>query len=447
MKKVTIKNLEIYSPSINQNTESYTKDYNDDFDINNYLHFTIILNDDSSIWKYGSLYLLSKLKTFKKPEPKTLESIAYDLIDFINFCKKDEINYLSAERRILRPTYLYRNNLEKRLRNGLISLSVIRRRMGSVVGFYQYLIETENIFFKYPLWEKSMTTISFHNEHGFKKHKQVESKDVSRVIQRKNSTLTSNRIADGGTLKPLKKEEQQVLFDALYKIGNTEMTLSMLLSVVTGARIQTVFTLRLKQFMETVEHNVKEIDVNVGIGTLVDTKYGKPFVLKIPTWVYNKIKVYLDSERYKKRLDNAKHIFSNIEESYVFLTNRGIPYYAAKNDSYRKLYKEPQNGNSVRQFISSTLSKYLYIDEKPFDFSFHDLRATFGMNLLEELLELVDQKKIKLSFALMYVKDRMNHSSINTTERYLKFREANKVRNYVQNEFEIYLIGLLADDK
>ena len=71
------------------------------------------------------------------------------------------------------------------------------------------------------------------------------------------------------------------------------------------------------------------------------------------------------------------------------------------------------------------------------------MRATFGMNLLEQLLELVDQKKIKLSYALMFIKDRMNHSQLTTTENYLKFRETSKIRNYVQDDFEKYLKGLL----
>ena len=43
----------------------------------------------------------------------------------------------------------------------------------------------------------------------------------------------------------------------------------------------------------------------------------------------------------------------------------------------------------------------------------------------------------------MFIKDRMNHSQLTTTENYLKFRETSKIRNYVQDDFEKYLKGLL----
>jgi len=439
MKKYTIRNLQLYTPVLNQDKKTYTNKFNEDY----YLHFTVILNDDGSIWKHGTLYLLSKLKQFKQPDPKTLDAIAADLINFMKYCKEEDIDYLSARKRILRPTYRYRNYLENKFSDGLISANMIRRRMGSVVGFYQYLVELEGIHFKFPLWESSMTSITMLDKHGFKKQKQVESKDVSRVVQTKNNSISTDRISDGGNLKPLTKDEQEILFTTLQKIGNTEMTLAMLIAVTTGARIQTVFTLRLKQFEQLVDSNSKEIAIDVGYGTLVDTKFGKRYQIKLPCWIYQKIKIYIDSSRYKKRFSKAKHIFKERHEQYVFLTTRGVPYYAAKSDKYRVLYKEPPNGNSVRQFIGATLKNYLKKEDTGLEFSFHDLRATYGMNLLEQLLELVDQKKIKLSYALMFIKDRMNHSQLATTEGYLKFRETSKIRNYVQDEFEKYLKGLL----
>lgn len=443
MKKYTIRNLQLYTPVLNQDKKTYTNKFNDSFNEDYYLHFTVILNDDGSIWKHGTLYLLSKLKRFKQPDPKTINAIAADLIDFMRYCAEENIDYLSARKRILRPTYRYRNYLENKFSDGLISANMIRRRMGSIVGFYQYLVESEGVHFKFPLWESSMTSITMLDKYGFKKQKQVESKDVSRVTQTKNNSISTDRISDGGNLKPLTKDEQESLFTTLQKIGNTEMILAMLIAVTTGARIQTVFTLRLKQFEQLVDSNSKEIAIDVGYNTLIDTKFGKRYQIKLPYWVYQKIKIYIDSNRYKKRFSKAKHIFKERNEQYVFLTTRGIPYYAAKSDKYRVLYKEPPNGNSVRQFIGTTLKNYLKNEDTELNFSFHDLRATFGMNLLEQLLELVDQKKIKLSYALMFIKDRMNHSQLATTEGYLKFRETNKIKNYVQDEFEKYLKGLL----
>jgi hypothetical protein len=77
MKKVIIRDFKIYTPIRgDQNCE------NDSFDIDNFPHFPILLEDDGLIWEYGTLYLLSKLKSYKKPSSKTLDSIAIDLKDF-----------------------------------------------------------------------------------------------------------------------------------------------------------------------------------------------------------------------------------------------------------------------------------------------------------------------------------------------------------------------------
>jgi hypothetical protein len=110
MKKYIINKIDIYKPiSKAQSTQ------NENFDIDNFLHFPILTNDDGSVWKHGSLYLLSKLKNYQKPSPKTLDSIATDLKHFKEYCDSENIDYLSAPRKILRPTYLYRSHLQQLL--------------------------------------------------------------------------------------------------------------------------------------------------------------------------------------------------------------------------------------------------------------------------------------------------------------------------------------------
>ena len=184
MKKITLKRLDIFTPISKENSI-----VNEEFDINNFLHFPILINDDGSIWKQGSLYLLSKLKNYQKPSPKTLDSIATDLKTFKEYCDEENIDYLSAPRKVLRPTYLYRSYLQQLLRNGKISPNTIKRRMSAVVGFYEYLMNTEGIEFKFPLWESGITSISYQDNYGFKQYKQVNTKDVSKVVSRSNPDL------------------------------------------------------------------------------------------------------------------------------------------------------------------------------------------------------------------------------------------------------------------
>lgn len=422
MKKLTLKRLDIFTPVSKDQSIS-----NEEFDINNFLHFPILTHDDGSIWKHGSLYLLSKLKNYQKPSPKTLDSIATDLKHFKEYCDNENIDYLIAPRKVLRPTYLYRSHLQQLLREAKISPNTIKRRMSAVVGFYEYLINIEGIEFKFPLWESGITSITYHDSYGLQHIKQVKIKDVSRVTKKLNN-ISIDKIEDGGKLRPLSYKEQETLITNLQKINNTEMTLSFLIALTTGARIQTIFTLRKKHFEKELNDCDDLIPIKVGYGTSCDTKFQKIQNIYIPKWLYYKIKVYLNSPRYQKRKDNAKHIFKNDSEQYIFLTNRGTPYYVANDDPYRADYKEPPNGATVRQFIFQKL--------KSIDFSFHDLRATYGTNLFDKYMEQVQNKEITLSTALINIKERMSHSSLEITQRYLKYRENNKIKQNVQFEFE-----------
>ncbi len=440
MKKLTLKRLDIFTPISKEQSIP-----NEEFDIDNFLHFPVITHDDGSIWKHGSLYLLSKLKNYQKPSPKTLDSIATDLKHFKEYCDNENIDYLIAPRKVLRPTYLYRSHLQQLLRDGKISPNTIKRRMSAVVGFYEYLINIEGVEFKFPLWESGITSVTYHDSYGFQQSKQVQTKDVSRVISTSNPDLFDDAIVDGGRLHPLPQEQQFALVRALKTIGNTEMTLGFLIALTTGARIQTVFTLRKKHFENPLKHEEKEIKIRIGYGTDCDTKFNKLHTLILPSWLYQKVRIYLSSPRFKTREEKAVHIFDDQSKQYVFLTNRGAPFYAAHDDPYRYLYKEVPNGATIRQFIFNSLKNQLKMDGFKFDFSFHDLRATFGMNLLDKLMPLVDSKELKLSHALIHIKERLGHSSLSTTEKYLNFRERHKIKKQAQDNYERYLESLISE--
>lgn len=445
MRKLHLNKIDIFRPciknKINDSALQYLK--NEDFEIDNFLHYPVIINDDGSLWKHGNLYLLSKLKKYKTPSPKTLDSIATDLKDFKEYCKREEIDYLSANRKILRPTYLYRNYLQTLLNKGEISASVVKRRINTVVGFYKYLIESEGIKFKFPLWETGISSISYFDKYGIQQSKQVITTDIAKVPSSSNPDLFDDTIIDGGRLHPLTKEEQIELLKALKRIGNTEMLLAFLIALTTGARIQTVFTLRLKHFNKIPTEGESIIKIKVGHGTSCDTKFMKLYMLLIPVWLYTKVRIYINSPRAQNRRNKTKHIFDTNELQYVFLNNRGIPFYTAQDDKYRSLYSEAPNGNAVRQFISKTLKNELKKSEQNIDFSFHDLRASFGMNLFDKLTSQNSDNKNSSTDILIYIKERLGHSSLTTTENYLNFRKKHKIKKQAQDDFEDYIWALI----
>jgi len=138
------KTIENFSPSIVDSCK-YMQILNDDFNIDNFLHYPLLINNDGSLWKYGNLYLLSKLKVYTKPSSKTLDSIATDLKNFKEWCDAEDVDYLKTPRKVLRPTYMYRGYLQELLRDGKISANTVKRRISAVIGFYKYLVSPEKL--------------------------------------------------------------------------------------------------------------------------------------------------------------------------------------------------------------------------------------------------------------------------------------------------------------
>ncbi|MFV8157736.1 hypothetical protein ACNQ0Y_25465, partial [Enterobacter cloacae complex sp.6730552] len=205
-------------------------------------------------------------------------------------------------------------------------------------------------------------------------------------------------------------------------LQNTEMLLIHLIGLFTGARIQTVLTLKKSIFLHSSDTLNSEIRILTGANTDIDTKNNKSIVLVMPKWLYDMVRTYNNSDRALKRRNKTNCIIS---KEYLFLSNRGVPYYL------RRMHLESQyldsnintlhNGEAVRQFIKNRIIPLMREKLKnPFyTFKYHDLRATFGMNLTSSLLENVNKGKISLHDAREYVKNRMGHSSSTTTDLYL----------------------------
>ncbi len=417
----------------------YSKQTNHEYPRTDYNHFPIILNQDGSLWPHANRYLLKKIKSIIIPAYKTLESTACDLQHFRRWLDEENIDYLIFPKRVFaRPTYRYCAHLHDKINTGDIGRNTAKRRMNTIQNFYRWLT-IDGISFDYPLWQESDSYIAFRDGKGIKGTKQVKSTDLASSIRcPKQNKDYSEHLDDGGKLRPLPLNEQKAVVEALKCIANPEMTLSFFLALTTGARLQTVFTLRREHF-ELPMSNQQVIPIKVGIGTLVDTKYNKPMVLLIPQWLYQRINIYLQSERALRRFKHSQYVYASINQQYVFLTHSGFPYCISNQDPFIDRYKMPPRGNAITQFISQQLSPKLENNGHSFSFRFHDLRATFGMNLLEEKLsQSTDQAE--LFKILMYVRDRMGHTTISTTENYLNFRKNYHLAISIQSEFEKYLV-------
>lgn len=416
-----------------------------------FYHYPMIVDPDGSLWAEANRYLLSRLNGFVPAKRRTLESIAGDLAHFRQWLLEEEIDFLTVSARPrARPTYRYCTYLHDEIRQGRLKARTAKRRMSSLQNFYRWL-EAEGFKFDYPLWLEDEAALMFRDARGFQRRKSVKSTDLTRSFRIvKSNDDYSEYLDDGGKLRPLPKGEQVALIQALKAIGNTEMTLAFFLALATGARLQTVFTLRRQNFLDEPYQGAVSHRVKVGAGTPVSTKYGKQMVLLVPLFLYRRVQIYMNSERCRQRIKLSKHVYPEDGDQYLFLTRAGQPYYMAENDPFAFLYRSPPRGNAVTQFIRQQLKPELYRLGFEFEFRFHDLRATFGINLLEERLRdypLEDssmQNQPNFFRLLMYIRRRMGHANLATTERYLSYRQSFKLAESLQNGYECYLENLMA---
>ncbi|NHZ84186.1 hypothetical protein F2P44_33810 [Massilia sp. CCM 8695] len=232
-------------------------------------------------------------------------------------------------------------------------------------------------------------------------------------------------IEDGGKLRPLPADEQAWLRDALLTCDHTETILIHALALATGARIQTVLTFRVK----TVNSPIRGSGLvrilagpHRGHNTGIDTKNNKCITLQVPDWLYFDLQTYAGSDRARRRRKKAPG--GDHPDQYLFLSPQGLPLYVAKQDQHygERLSRHKKRGQTVRAYIAKYIIPHVRRSHSPtFSYRFHDLRATFGMNLMDACKKRIEAGEITYTAALNMVSGRMCHSSPVITERYFNY--------------------------
>ncbi|HJV88281.1 MAG TPA: site-specific integrase [Noviherbaspirillum sp.] len=415
--------------------------------------FPIVLCATGLPWVEATIYILFKLENAIEPSMSTFSGIADDLAAYRRFLDDEVIEWRNfPAQKLNRPTYRYSSHLRTAVCNGVIALSSAKRRMGTVVAFYNWMKSEGILDPAYAPWKESDVYIKFTGGLGFEFTKQLITTDVSIRVP-KQSDPYDGRIDDGGKLRPLSLSEQRQLVEALFVRGNTEMTLIHLLALLTGARIQTVLTFRVRHVRGLSAEQLNgdpssEIRCPIGPGTGIDTKMNKRMSLHIPLWFFRMLLTYVNSDRAQRRRSLA--VGGDTNEQYLFLSKYGAPLYSSKDDM--RVFDEtsdrrhPIKGQSVRKFICDAVIPYVRTKYNPtFRYQFHDLRASFGMNLTDRQLKLVEQKKRTLSQVREFVKVRMGHSSAATTDLYLQFRGNLNHIQHVTDDHDDHLWNLAAE--
>ncbi|MEB3767280.1 site-specific integrase [Acinetobacter sp. MD2] len=414
-----------------------------------YLNFPIIIQGDGHPSEILNLYLLKKLQRTIQYDFKTFASISNQLVDFQRFLEDEKLDCLKFHKlKQFNAIFKYRTRLIEHVNAGLISVSSASHRINAVVNFYRFLVTEDLVDHqRYGLpFQDVYKYVAVDNEFGARRKMAIKSHDLAIHVPAK--APNSEAIVDGGELSPLSVESQTVILKALQK-SSREYQLMFYLALFTGARLQTICTLRIKNLIGREPDSQGFIRLPVGAGTGIDTKFQKPMTLLIPNWLAQDLKIYINSAQAQQR--RRKSSYGDLDENYVFLTKLGTPFYTSKaeqqeliekikaSDSFGtrlKLYE----GEAVRSYLKVVLLPEIRLIDPQFSsFKFHDLRASFGMNLLESQLQHLPEGHSAM-IAVEYVQARMGHGNISTTLQYLNYKSRLQWRSKIKHEYESSLM-------
>lgn len=405
--------------------------------------FPVVLDASGVPWAEANVYLLTRIEDAIEPSMSTYSAIADGLGAFRHFLDDKGIDWTEFPlHKLSRPTYRFCGFLNLSIKAGEISASTASRWMSAVIAFYKWLRDEQILTPENKPWKESDRYVQFTDIRGARFSKKVTSTDVGIKVA-KGQDPYADTIDDGAKLRPLRKDQQLWLLEALAASQNTEMTLVHTFALVTGARIQTILTFRVRHtLIELEDPTLHELRFAVGPGTGVDTKGDKPGVLHIPVWFYEALRVYALSDRARGRRKRARG--GDTDDQYLFLSERGAALYQSKADALKfdstANLRHAKSGQAVRQFIAERVLPYIHEHHAPkFKYRFHDTRATYGMNLTDDRLSLVAQGQITLHQAREFVKTRMGHTSAAVTDRYLNYRSNLHLTRQVNSDYDSHL--------
>ncbi|KZZ48660.1 hypothetical protein A3759_27605, partial [Thalassolituus sp. HI0120] len=367
----------------------------------------MLIQGDGAPWDLGNLYLIclfQKKIAMQNLHMGTIKSHAECLLHYLRWIEHSQHSnpafnalYL-PENESMRVTYRYRRYLMSLIQKRIISAGTANKRIAAIVSFYKMLISEQlinPIDVEHLPYQVVIKTIMMTNKVGLRRIAEIGSSDLA--IQVPKAVVRAELVNDDGEkLRPLCEKEQELILDELSLSGSRVHQLIFWMALFTGARIQTIGTLRICSLKEAYESQAHKAEVllKVGPGTMIDTKGNKNYVLHVPTILVEKLLEYINSTVAKEA--RLKSFYGDTLNNYVFLTGAGQPYYTSRLEmedrqsseySTRLTLKErvnftPKTGQAIRTKVNE-LIKVLRENNVEFrSFRFHDLRASFAMNFL-----------------------------------------------------------------
>jgi integrase len=435
--------------------------------------FPFILRGDGTPWEIGNEYIMVRFQeecTHKRPRISTYTRKAEQLLQFLRWIEHNQAEgkpvneFTFPEQKHNRVTYAYHRYIKRRMKLEGWSVASAKFRLSVVVNFYRWIIRNypekiENEPFQE--WSERINQNGAFGGYGIN----VRVTDLSiKKSGAKAKPSEKGEILDGGErLTPLGLKEQEIFQHYLALYGNYTFQLMCWFALYTGARIQTIATMRISVLRKAYSIGAKtpkgDYRIRVGVGTDVDCKYSnsdmmKSYDIAMPENLVELLLEYADSDFARACRLADKSFYGDTDENYLFLSEVGTPYITSEKEiidrespeySKRISRRDRVNfvineGQSVWQWINR-LWKLIKQDHPDFrKFRFHDLRATFAFNDVCAGLDAgLDDSEIAQSLA-----DKMGHASPSTSMAYVRF---DRMTDKIATHQEFHSNKLRADIK
>lgn len=417
----------------------------------------VILQSSGIPWAIGNAYLLGQLSNPNVSNMKTLSARAIHLKYYLQYLEDTEQHFLDLPKIYHeRAPQRFKVFMIKILDNHDYSSEYINNILSTVAHFYTN-IRYESLVPENSLQNEPFTqikkTIMTTNQVGLAKSIDVITNDL-RIKSSRSQTPELGKIRDGGSVRPLTLEEQRAVFEGFKKnYASIELELMMRVAIETGARQQSVCTLSISCIRKAydaleADSSIAVTIVNVGNRFKADSKGGRLNRLMFGRELINDLIDYIDCERAENRRKKQNSFYNDTDDNYVFLTRNGNPYLTAQREIIDRQIPKPmwndkaptiilKNGQSLRNELKRFLLKIKKNNSAFCDFSFHDLRATAGMNVVRSMraASYPDSKIFD------HVRQFLNHRNIKTTETYLDFDSELTEFNDIQEAFGSMFYG------
>ncbi|GAM63928.1 transposase [Vibrio ishigakensis] len=337
------------------------------------------LFSQDGIFNHEANSYLFYLKAVKKAED--LSPCAQALRAYYQFLEDKGLNWdkFPPVKR-LKPTYLFRSHLLKKIKQGELAHSTASVRMNQIVNYYKWLMHDGYLPVKS---EKEapfkMEFVSVQNR-GMLAHV-----SPTFIVETSDLRIKVPRDADSKNIRPLSPLSRDALGTLTRHLPQTseELRLQVLVAIDTGMRVEEVATLTLDALdtatpLAESQHRFEILLCPRSTG--VQTKFLKTRSVEISSDLIQSLNEYRISERRLKRVTRLNEKIKQRDSDAPPFTQKTIEILECC-DRHEPLFVSQQGNPATGKSIEARWIEFraeIKQAEPSFTHRFHDLRATYG---------------------------------------------------------------------